>query len=89
MSLHARQAIETKYFGPSNVRGSRVKAKAAAGSITIPYDDSLNSVQAHAKAAKALASRFGWNGAYHVGGTADDRGYVFVCTSKDTLAWNN
>ena len=35
------QAIETRYLGPTNTRGSRIKATAAAGSITIHYDDAL------------------------------------------------
>jgi hypothetical protein len=76
------QAITTKYLGPTNVRGSRIKAKAAAGSITIHYDDSLNSQQAHAKAAKALAEKLGWEGAYYQGGLPDDCGYCFVHIGK-------
>ena len=36
------QAIETKYFGPSNVKGSRIKATAQAGSVTVGYDHALN-----------------------------------------------
>src|SRR4051812_45021830 len=35
------QAIQTRYLGPSNVRGSRVKAFAAAGSITLSWDHRL------------------------------------------------
>jgi hypothetical protein len=73
------QAITTKYIGPSNVRGSRIKAYAAAGTVTIAYDDSLSIEKAHAKAAKALAEKFGWSGFYYQGGLPDDRGYCFVC----------
>jgi hypothetical protein len=87
--MHPVQAITTKYIGPSNTRGSRIKASAAAGSITISYDDSLNSVGAHAKAAQALADKFGWTGQYHVGGSPDDCGYVFVCVDTQTLAFNH
>ena len=50
------QAIVTKYIGAGNTRGSRVKATAWAGSVTIPYDTRLSSAEAHAEAAKALAS---------------------------------
>ena len=56
------QAIETKYLGPANVRGSRVKATAAAGSITLEWDDRLNSDENHRVAAVALADKFDWKG---------------------------
>jgi hypothetical protein len=77
--LRSYQAITTKYLGPSNVRGSRIKASAAAGSVIVSYDDSLNSENAHAAAAAKLAEKFGWTGKYYIGGLPDDRGYVFVC----------
>jgi hypothetical protein len=72
------QAIITKFIGPGNVRGSRVKATAEAGSITLEWDDALNSPQNHAAAAKALAARLEWYGEWHGGGTKD--GYCFVLT---------
>ena len=75
------QAITTKYIGPSNTRGSRIKAKAAAGSITMHYDCALNTEANHAKAAEALARKFGWAGSYYQGGHPDDSGYCFVCVS--------
>ena len=81
MTINVFQAITTKYLGPSNFRGSRIKAKAAEGSITISYDDRLNSEQAHAQAAEALARKFKWEGRYFQGGLPDDRGYCFVCTA--------
>jgi hypothetical protein len=66
------QAIVTKYIGPSNVKGSRVKATASAGSVTLHWDDSLNSDQNHCAAARALAVKFGWDyGTYHVGWMPD------------------
>ncbi len=52
------QAIETKYIGPSNYRGSRIKATCERGSITISYDDALNSDDAHIAAADALVAKF-------------------------------
>lgn len=73
------QAITTKYLGPTNVRGSRVKATAAAGSLTLNWDVALNSDQNHIAAAKALAEKFDWGGAeWHGGGLPDCSGYVFV-----------
>ena len=73
------QAIQTKYIGPSNVRGSRIKAKAAAGSITLHYDDSLNSDDNHRAAAMALAAKFGWDYGKWVGGVLPDASSVWVC----------
>ena len=52
------QAIETKYFGPSNVKGSRIKATCERGSITISYPLELNAEEAHIAAADALVKRF-------------------------------
>ncbi len=49
------QAIITKYFPASNVKGSHVKVSAAAGSITLHYDSGLNGESNHAEAAEALA----------------------------------
>lgn len=79
------QAIETKWLGPTNVRGSRVKAKAEAGSITLPWDHSLNSDENHRKAAEALAAKFGWVGDYYGtlhGGALPGRGYAFVFNNE-------
>jgi hypothetical protein len=54
------QAIITKYFGPTNTRGSRVKATAAAGSVSLPYDSALNSDENHRAVAEALCKKLGW-----------------------------
>lgn len=72
-----RQAIVTKYHGPTNSNGSRIRAKCSAGSLTIPYDHALNIDQLHARAAQALADKLGWGGRW-VGGTAPDESMVWV-----------
>lgn len=54
------QAIVTKYLGPTNSRGARVKAICDAGSLTIPWDHALNSEANHKKVATALAWKYGW-----------------------------
>lgn len=54
------QAIQTRYFGPTNVRGSRIKATASAGSITVGYDHALNSEKNHEAAAIALIAKMEW-----------------------------
>lgn len=73
-----RQAIVTKYLGPTNHRGSRVKATAQAGSITVSWDHALSVEDNHKAAARALVTRWGWDGDWHGGATPDGGGYVFV-----------
>jgi len=73
------QAIQTKYFGPTNTKGARIKATCAAGSLTIPYPHELSGQACHRKAAEALAVKLGWSdhGAL-LGGQLPDHSYVFV-----------
>lgn len=81
-------AIQTKYIGPSNVKGSRVKAFTCNGvSKTISYDQGLDSRDAHFKAAMALADKCGWTRETWFkkfmlceGGVKD--GYVWVLVEK-------
>lgn len=83
---HPLQAIVTKYLGPSNVRGSRIKASAAAGSVTVSYNHALNSEDNHLAAAETLARKYGWldnhGAALHAGGMPDSRGNVYVMVRK-------
>jgi hypothetical protein len=72
------QAIETKYLRATNVRGARIKATAAAGSITIGYDYALNTDGAHKAAADALIAKMGWTGTFAQGGNVTGTGYYFV-----------
>lgn len=73
------QAIETTYLSPTNCRGGRIKARAWAGSATIPYPHELSHEQAHRKAAMALVEKMGWENAHWFqGGNARGDGYVFV-----------
>ncbi len=55
-------AIKTKYLGPTNFRGSRVKAKTDCQQITINWDCALNSEENHQRAAQALCDKMGWTG---------------------------
>lgn len=73
------QAIITKYLGPTNHRGSRIKATAYAGSVTVPFDYSLDTVERHRAAAMALAAKYGWReGAWTYGEMPDGSGFAFV-----------
>lgn len=75
-----RQAIKTKYLGPTNSKGSRIKATAYSGSITIPWDYSLNSDGNHDEAAKALCKKFDWDTECLIsGGAHDETGNFYVC----------
>lgn len=51
------QAIQTKFFGPTNTRGSRIKATCWLTSITVSYDHSANAEENHAAAIETLVSK--------------------------------
>ena len=73
------KAISTKYLGPTNYRGSRIKAWAEGGNrITLSYDDALNSDQMHLKAAIALRDKMSWKDGGKLLGGGTENGYVFV-----------
>lgn len=75
--MHLRQAIVTKYHGPTNTRGSRISATAAAGRIFIPYDHALSIQENHAAAARAYATKWGWHSRY-VGGVMASGDYSWA-----------
>jgi hypothetical protein len=56
-----RQAITTKYVGPTNTRGSRVKASCDAQSRIYGWDDALNVDQNHTMAALRLMRELEWH----------------------------
>jgi hypothetical protein len=71
------KAITTRFLGPTDFRGARIRASEPDGkSITIPYDHGLNTEEHHLKAARALCKRLGWTGRLRGGATR--KGYVFV-----------
>lgn len=65
-----RQAIRTRHLGPTDTRGSRIVASAAAGRIVLPWDHSLSEAENHARAAAEFARRFDWADSF-VGGGLD------------------
>lgn len=83
---YALQAITTRYLAPTNSRGSRIKAIAAAGSVTVPYDHALSAFENHHSAALAFARKYGWihdeNTRTYAMGALPNGGYVlaFVTT---------
>jgi hypothetical protein len=73
------QAIETKYLPANDRRGTRIKATAWGGTVTVGYDYALDAVDNHRAAADALIAKMGWQGTYAQGGNAKgDGGYYFV-----------
>ena len=75
--ITGRQAIFTKYLGPTNYCGARVKAETASGlSKTVSWDYALGTSENHLRAALELADSKGWGGTWVGGGSA--KGYVFV-----------
>lgn len=79
------QYIKTKYLGPTNHRGSRVKAVTSYGetSVTMSWDHALDSFENHKAAALALISKLNWGGErYYAGGS--NTGYVFVAGHEFT-----
>lgn len=72
------QAIVTRYIGPTDTKGARIKATAYAGSVTIPWSAELDIYENHYKAAMCLAFKFAWEGKLVGGSMPDDKGYAFV-----------
>jgi hypothetical protein len=75
------QAIQTKYMGPTNTKGSRIKATCAAGSVTIDYPHELSGMDCHAKAAYALLAKMHWDYKL-VGGQLANGDYAFVMVDQ-------
>ena len=76
------KAIHTKYLGPTNHKGARIKAYTANGlSAVIAYPYALDEKHAHFDAVKALVEKHGlnWNiSSMAYGDSADGRGYCFT-----------
>lgn len=76
------QAIETKFLGPTNTKGARIKASAQSGSVTIPFEYGTSTDGRHDLAVIALVNKLGWWGVWARGGKADGTGNVYVCISR-------
>ena len=82
------RAIITRYLGPTNYRGSRIKARCDAGTITVPYPyEARMGEDVHRIAAEALRDKLGWTGRL-VGGAfpdSDRDGYAFVFVPAEAI----
>lgn len=75
------QTIETKYLGPTDHRGARIKATASNGdAVTIPYPHDETDTGKHFAAVRKLAAKLDWSGELIGGHTA--RGMVWIFTDK-------
>jgi len=74
-------AIQTRYLGVTNTRGSRIKATCESGSVTIDYPHELSGMACHALAAKKLVEKLGWTGEL-LGGQLKNNDYVFVFNNE-------
>ena len=73
-----RQAIKTRYIGPTNSRGSRVVAECDAGKVTVSWDYALGVSDNHQAACRALMDKFGWTQPM-AGGGYKDGSMFWVC----------
>jgi len=74
------KTIECKYLGPTNFRGSRIKATDGDHSITVDYDHGARREDAWDGAARAFVDMMGWlpnGGRMHRGDTKSGMVYVF------------
>ena len=87
--IHARQAIVTRYVGPTNTKPSRIKATCDRASIAISMPLEVSGADAHAIAVRTLLAKFAKEDGTDRSWPAFDR---WVCggmpqSSKDTYVW--
>lgn len=78
----ARQAIKTRFVGPTNTRGARVIATADAGRAIHYWEYALGEGN-HAEAARKLCDLLNWGGRLACGGLPGG-GYVFVFVDEES-----
>ena len=76
------QAITTKFIAPTNTRGSRIKATAQAGSVTLNWDHALNPADNHKAAAMALVKKYKWFYGEWMSAELPDGSSVWVCAHE-------
>lgn len=81
------QAIITKFIGPTDTRGARIKATASSGSVTVGYPYELSGQECHRFAADALCEKLGgrpagWDSSRLIGGGLPDGTYCFVFSNS-------
>ena len=70
------QAIKTRYCGPTDTKGSRIRASCDGGSLYVSYDHALDPEENHCAAVKALCDKLCWDAARFFGGSLDSGRYM-------------
>ncbi len=80
-----KQAILTKYLGPTATRGARVKAWCFGGQRIVTWDYSMSSEANHHYASEQLGLKLNWRefSTRMCGALPDGSGYCFVQVTKD------
>jgi hypothetical protein len=71
-------AITSKYHGPTDTRGSKVRATANGHTATVPYASELDTEANHRAAVVALCAKLGWDADRFFGGSLDDGRWAWV-----------
>lgn len=80
--MNTRQAIETRYIGPTNHLGSRIIATTPSKMrFTWAWDYSLGFEANHYAAAKALQAKLGWEPI--VAGAGTKAGFVWLVSTLE------
>ena len=78
------KAIQTRYHGATNTKGSRISATAeGVGRVYVSYPHELSGDSVYFEAVKKLCSKVGWTGSFACGGLPDgSNAFVFVVTQN-------
>lgn len=74
--------IKTTYVGPTDTKGSKIKAQFNGKTVSVPYDYALNSEARHQKAAFAFADKHGLSVKIDAS-DSHDKGYYFDIIVKN------
>ena len=73
-----KSAIITKYIGPTNTKGGRIKATSGNGRFSVTIDYPHEASYPYAEAAAALCRKLGWSGELIEGGTVNGSVFTFA-----------
>ena len=74
--------IVTKYLGPTNHKGSRIKATGPLGSVTVSYDSALDNAANYDAAVTAYIELFGAQPREYIRAVMPDgNNYVYIATT--------
>lgn len=71
-------AIRSKFYGPTERRGSCVRASANGHRVGLPWDHALDSEQNHRRAVVLLCGKLGWDEDRFYGGCLEGGVWAWV-----------